>query len=1109
LPRKKESNLEKDPLWYKDAIIYQLHVKSFADSNGDGIGDFRGLTSKLGYLESLGVTALWLLPFYPSPQKDDGYDIADYFNVNPDYGTLKDFREFLREAHARGIRVITELVLNHTSSDHKWFQRARRARPGTKTRDMYVWNDSPDKYADARIIFQDFESSNWSWDSTANAYYWHRFYSHQPDLNFDNPNVRKEMFRVMDFWFKMGVDGVRLDAVPYLYEREDTNCENLPETHKFLKELRAHVDRKFEDKMLLAEANQWPEDAAAYFGDGDECNMAFHFPVMPRMFMAIQMEDSFPITDILKDTPDIPENCQWAMFLRNHDELTLEMVTDEERDYMYRVYARDPRTKINLGIRRRLAPLLGNNRRKIELMNILLLSMPGTPVLYYGDEISMGDNYYLGDRNGVRTPMQWSPDRNAGFSKANPQKLFLPVIIDPEHHYETLNVENQERNLSSLLWWMRRVIAMRKQYRAFSRGSFELISSDNPKVLSFARKFEDETIIVIVNLSRFSQVVNLDLSEYEGCIPEEAFSQNLFPAIKQDEYVLTLGPHNHYWFLMHPESEFEKEIEFDGDLVISVRGEWLNLIRGRQRERFEKAILPKYVKKARWFGAKTKNIRRVKIEEEAFTALTPASSVVLIIRVTYTDSSHDLFVLPLSYATEKEAEQLTEDYPQSLVVRLRAEGEEGIVYDAVYDESFHRTLLTSIWRRKKIKGRNSDFIGRPGRKLRRILADTGVELESRPMKAEQSNSSIVYDDKIVLKLYRHMQGGMNPDYEITRYLTEKAKFDNIPAYTGSIEYIDKNGDNYIMAMAQKFVENSGDAWGYASDVVSKYFDRSLAKGKPAYELMEEYPAFTRVSEDNIPNIMRELIGGLFLEMMSILGRRTGEMHLALMGDPDDKDFKPESFSTLYQRALYQSMQSLVRRTLKLLDKNIKQVPDEVRGQAEMIRKSEDEILKRMKRILRKKMSAKRTRIHGDYHLGQVLNTGKDFVILDFEGEPARAISERRLKHSPLKDVAGMIRSIHYVAYSYFMTRPKLHAEQMNLLESWIEPWYLYVSGAFFAAYMETVGESKIIPRENDELETLLQTFLLEKGIYELGYELNHRPDWITIPIRGIEYLLVT
>ncbi|MGZ5503646.1 MAG: maltose alpha-D-glucosyltransferase, partial [Chthoniobacterales bacterium] len=462
-----------DPLWYKDAIIYELHVKTFHDSNGDGIGDFRGLIEKLDYLQELGVTAIWLLPFYPSPLRDDGYDIADYYDVNPHFGTLQDFRDFLAAAHERGLRVITELVINHSSDQNPWFQRARRAPAGSPERELYVWSDTPDKYNGARIIFKDFETSNWSWDSVAKSYYWHRFYSHQPDLNFDNPGVHERVEAVCDFWLKMGVDGLRLDAVPYLYEREGTSCENLPETHTYLKKLRAHIDANFKDRMLLAEANQWPEDAVSYFGKGDESHMNVHFPLMPRMFMALQMEDRFPIIDILDQTPAIPENCQWAMFLRNHDELTLEMVTDEERDYMWRVYANDPTARINLGIRRRLAPLLANSRRKIELLNTLLFSMPGTPVLYYGDEIGMGDNFYLGDRNGVRTPMQWSPDRNAGFSKANPQQLYLPITIDPEYHYEAINVENQQKNLSSLLWWMRRVIAMRKNYKAFSRGSLE------------------------------------------------------------------------------------------------------------------------------------------------------------------------------------------------------------------------------------------------------------------------------------------------------------------------------------------------------------------------------------------------------------------------------------------------------------------------------------------------------------------------------------------------------------------------------------------------------------------------------------------------------------
>ncbi|MEJ2238419.1 MAG: maltose alpha-D-glucosyltransferase, partial [Gemmatimonadales bacterium] len=433
-----------DRQWYKDAVIYQVHVKAFSDSNGDGIGDFKGLTEKLDYIEDLGVTAVWLQPFYPSPLRDDGYDIADYKEVHPDYGTLRDFRTFLKEAHRRGLKVITELVINHTSDQHAWFQRSRRARKDSRHRDFYVWSDTPDRYQDARIIFKDFEHSNWTWDSTAQSYYWHRFYSHQPDLNFDNPDVRKSVFQLMDFWLDMGVDGLRLDAVPYLFEREGTNCENLPETHELLKQLRRRVDDKYDDRMLLAEANQWPEDAVAYFGAGDECHMAFHFPVMPRLFMGIEMEDRFPIVDILEQTPGIPDVCQWAIFLRNHDELTLEMVTDEDRDYMYRVYAQDPRARVNLGIRRRLAPLMGFNRRRIELMNSLLLSLPGTPVMYYGDEIGMGDNIYLGDRNGVRTPMQWSPDRNAGFSKCNPQQLYLPAIIDPEYHYEAVNVEAQQ-----------------------------------------------------------------------------------------------------------------------------------------------------------------------------------------------------------------------------------------------------------------------------------------------------------------------------------------------------------------------------------------------------------------------------------------------------------------------------------------------------------------------------------------------------------------------------------------------------------------------------------------------------------------------------------------
>src|SRR5437870_1097573 len=533
-----KSQTMSDPLWYKDAIIYELHVRTFHDSNADGIGDFRGLMEKLDYLQELGISAIWLLPFYPSPLKDDGYDIANYLDVNPNYGTLDDFRVFLDAAHERGLRVITELVINHTSDQNPWFQKSRRAPPGSPEREVYVWSDTPEKYKDARIIFKDFETSNWSWDPIAKSYYWHRFYSHQPDLNFDNPAVHEVVERVCDFWLKLGVDGLRLDAVPYLYEREGTNCENLPETHAFLKELRQYIDKKYPGRMLLAEANQWPEDAAAYFGQGDECNMAFHFPVMPRIFMAVHMEDNYPIIDILDQTPAIPESSQWALFLRNHDELTLEMVTDEDRDYMYKVYANDPQARVNLGIRRRLAPLLWNNRRKIELLKCLLFSLPGTPIMYYGDEIGMGDNIYLGDRNGVRTPMQWSADRNAGFSRANPQRLFLPVIIDPEYHYEAINVEAQQQNLHSMLWWMKRLLQLRKSFHAFGRGSIEFFHPENRKVLVFMRRLGEEMILVVANLSRFVQFAELDFSAYKGMVPIELFGRTPFPSIGELPYFL-------------------------------------------------------------------------------------------------------------------------------------------------------------------------------------------------------------------------------------------------------------------------------------------------------------------------------------------------------------------------------------------------------------------------------------------------------------------------------------------------------------------------------------------------------------------------------------------
>ena len=773
------SDLAVDPLWYKDAIIYELHVKTFHDSNGDGIGDFRGLIEKLDYLQELGVTALWLLPFYPSPLRDDGYDIADYYDVNPNYGTLADFRAFLAAAHERGLKVIIELVINHTSDQNPWFQKSRRAAPGSLERDLYVWSDTPEKYKEARIIFKDFETSNWAWDAVAKSYYWHRFYAHQPDLNFDNPAVHDLVEKVLDFWLNMGVDGLRLDAVPYLYEREGTSCENLRETHAYLVKLRAHVDAHFQGRMLLAEANQWPEDAVAYFGKGNASHMNFHFPLMPRMFMSLQMEDRFPIVDILDQTPAIPETCQWAMFLRNHDELTLEMVTDEERDYMYRVYANDPLARINLGIRRRLAPLLANSRRKIELLNILLFSMPGTPVLYYGDEIGMGDNFYLGDRNGVRTPMQWSPDRNAGFSKANPQQLYLPITIDPEYHYEAVNVENQQKNLSSLLWWTRRVIAMRKNFKAFSRGSLEFLFPENPKVLAFLRRHEDETILVVVNLSRFSQAAEIDLSRFAGCSLMEVFSQNFFPPIKESGYPITLGPHANYWFVLRPQPAGERASRERIVPTLNAVPDLQMLLASGQHLRIERDVLPEYLRHCRWFGGKARTIRELRIVEQGPVS-SAESAHFWFLEVAYTDGAPETYALPVQIARGKSAHAIAKAAPQAVIARF-AGGQEAILHDAIWDSRFREQLFRVITQRQSLKGTSGELCGVPCE----MLQAGDKVLASHVLSAEQSNSSMLFENKYFLKLYRKLEDGVNPDVEITRFLTERRGFAHVPVFAGA------------------------------------------------------------------------------------------------------------------------------------------------------------------------------------------------------------------------------------------------------------------------------------------------------------------------------------
>jgi maltose alpha-D-glucosyltransferase/alpha-amylase len=1080
--------LSSDPLWYKDAIIYELHVKTFQDSTGDGMGDFRGLIERLDYLHELGVTAIWLLPFYPSPMRDDGYDIADYYDVNPKYGSLADFQAFLAAAHERGLRVITELVINHTSDQNPWFQKSRRAAPGSPERELYVWSDSPERYQDARIIFKDFETSNWSWDPVAKAYYWHRFYSHQPDLNFDNPAVHETVQKVLDFWLGMGVDGLRLDAIPYLYEREGTNCENLPETHVYLKKLRAHMNAKFPGRMLLAEANQWPEDAVKYFGDGDESHMNFHFPLMPRMFMALQMEDRFPIIDILDQTPAIPESCQWAMFLRNHDELTLEMVTDEERDYMWRVYANDPTARINLGIRRRLAPLLANSRRKIELLNILLFSMPGTPVLYYGDEIGMGDNFYLGDRNGCRTPMQWSSGQNAGFSKANPQQLYLPITIDPEYHYEAINVENQQKNLSSLLWWTRRVIAMRKNFRAFSRGSIEFLHPDNSKVLAFLRRHENETILVVANLSRFSQAAEIDLSRFAGCAPMEVFSRNVFPTIRKAPYLLTIGPHGHFWFILQSQSEKRGAKK---RVIPSLEAEpnLQALVTDGQRVRLEGVVLPDYLRTCRWFGAKARKIRTMRIIEQIAVAENGAQ--LWLLQVDYADGGPDIYSLPVQVATGAAADALARNFPQAVIARIGAK--RGVLYDAIWDADFRAGLFRLMATGANLKGKSGQLIGVTSSLLGQEPNEKAPP--SQVLSAEQSNSSILFENRFFLKLYRKLEDGVNPDVEVTRFLTERRQFTNVPAFVGAIEYRRARAEPTVVALLQAAVPNEGDAWKLTLDALGRYFERVLArKGDLQAAIIAPGP------------VLDELLGGVYREKAKLIGQRTGEMHLALAAEPEDKAFAPEPFNAMAQRSVYQSMRASLRRAFALLQKKLPELPEAFREEAAQVLKAEPAILANEQRLLNQTVAASKIRIHGDYHLGQVLYTGKDFVILDFEGEPARALSERKLKRSALRDVAGMMRSFQYAAYSA-LWQPSMRAEDVPFLEHWADLWYREMSATFLASYLQTAAGATFLPQKESDLQVLLETYLLDKAVYEVGYELNHRPDWVVIPLRGIKHIL--
>ncbi len=1069
-----------DPHWYKDALIYQLHVKAFADSNNDGIGDFEGLTGKLDYLQDLGVTALWLLPFYPSPGKDDGYDIADYRQINPDFGTLRDFRRFLHEAKRRNLRVITELVINHTSDQHPWFKKARRSRPGTDARNWYVWSETDQAYSGTRIIFKDTEKSNWTWDSEAGAFFWHRFFSHQPDLNFGNPRVLWAVTQVMKRWLDMGVDGFRLDAIPYLCEREGTNNENLPETHDVIKQIRKALDEHAPGKLLLAEANQWPEDVSAYFGAGDECHMAYHFPLMPRIYMAIAQEDRFPITDILRQTPDIPDNCQWALFLRNHDELTLEMVTDVERDYLWSTYANDPRARINLGIRRRLAPLMDNDRRKIELMNSLLLSFPGTPIIYYGDEIGMGDNIYLGDRNGVRTPMQWTPDRNGGFSRCDPARLFAPMIMDPLYGYEAVNVEAQSRSLSSLLSWTKRLIAVRKSSHAFGRGSISFIRPANRAVLAYVREYKGEVILCVANLSRSAQATELDLGRWKDRMPREMLGRSEFPAIGELPYMVTLAPYGFYWFQLVEKSEQRNVSKFLPEfetLVMPPGATWTSL--ARTRSTFERDVLPPYLARSRWFPSK----RAAGIEASIADLIPldkeePSAPWLTLIDVK-SGSSKGIYTLPLNVKWTR----FNREQPHSkALAAVRQGAREGTLFDIATDADFMSNLLRNLHAGATVKSKGNNLRFSATQALSSIANDPIANV--RAVETEQSNTTALVDSRYVVKLYRKLEPGINVEIEVGRFLTESARFRNTPAVLGSVE-IDREDTTSAVAIIHQFVENQGDGW----TVTGGYLDR----------FVEEQKLLATESESD------EQIA--YQRIVAHIGRRVAEMQMALSSRSDIEDFRPlaaseEDFASWIDGAARRADRvfAQLRRDQSRLGANDRALIDKLLA-------FESSIKTRLGKLMPRKSDFFKIRHHGDFHLGQTLIVKDDIYIIDFEGEPRRSIAQRRQRAPAARDVAGLIRSIDYSATAALERALKVAPDESGKLASALNAWRERSTKTFLDTYFSTLSSTSLWPPDIAAADRLLTFFLLEKVFYEIEYELAHRPEWLRVPLAGALKLL--
>ncbi len=1090
-----------DPLWYKDAIIYQLHVKAFLDSSGDGVGDFRGLTEKLDYIQDLGVNTLWLLPFYPSPMRDDGYDIADYRNIHPDYGTRRDFRQFVREAHRRGLKVITELVINHTSDQHPWFQAARRAPEGSAKRNFYVWSKTKHKFPETRIIFTDTESSNWAWDDEAQAYYWHRFFSHQPDLNHNNPQVVQAIIRVMRFWLDMGVDGLRLDAIPYLCVREGTSNENLPETHGVIREMRSVVDAHYANRLFLAEANQWPEDVSEYFGDGDECHMAYHFPLMPRMYMAVAQEDRHPIVEIMRQTPEIPENCQWAVFLRNHDELTLEMVTNRERDYMYQVYATDKRMRINLGIRRRLAPLMDNDPDKIKLMNSLLMSMPGSPIVYYGDEIGMGDNIYLGDRNGVRTPMQWSPDRNAGFSRVDPQRLYLPPIMDPIYGFQAVNVEAQSRAASSLLNWMKRMIAVRKSFKAFGRGTLEFLHPGNRKILAYVRAYDEETILCVVNLSHTAQPVELDLSLYRGSIPMELMGRIPFPPIGDLPYLLTLPAYGIYWFRLTTEAEeppwHEERLPPPELPVLVLFAGWHSFFpeevegnrKGPARRlciQFEAEVVPKFLPLQRWYAAKGEAIERTELIDHTLFGTEEGDGWMLTrIRVICADLPPQTYFIPLTLMWGDE--ETLWPLLHFTLAKIRRHAHIGFLCDAFSDDRFLRAILQALGEDRELPFGNGVLRFSATEAFAELAGGMDGATTRRPG-AEGSNTTVIVNERLFVKGYRQLHEGINPEVEVGRFLTERSPFSHIIPVAGSAEYVAPNGESTPLLLVQAYVENQGDAWSYLQDYLERFIEGALTERPDGRDQEAE-------------------LHGHNLLMMHTLGLRTGGLHRALSARTDDPDFAPETMSAVELRNWLKRLRKEAGETMKQIAARLEQLPDEVKALARRTINLEPQLYARIEEQALVDITPQKIRHHGDYHLGQVLVVQNDFVIIDFEGEPARPLTERRAKQPALRDVAGLLRSLSYAGYASLLRLTSERPGDFDVLEPYVRDWERLAGAAFLDGYAEGVRDCAACSDGSGLEKGMLEIYLLEKALYEIRYELDNRPAWLGIPLRGLLDLL--